>query len=75
MAYITSEAQDFARSRETSDEIAQAILDLNSERGPKVVWETPTAEEMAEVAAAAFEMTDEDDLQWGIETIHRPVNA
>lgn len=74
----------WADVRSTSIEIAHVIKDaarnragdgLDIETAMQALWEAPTDEEMALVSAAAFELTDEDVLRWGAETVRRPVAA
>lgn len=60
---------DWARLRETSVEIAQAIFELakNDEKLAQKIWD----EGNDEVLPLAFAKTDADELYWGDETIFR----
>ena len=73
MAYISSAARQFASPRETSDEIAQAILTLDSDRDAAAIWTDPTDAERAAVIAEAWNLADADEseLNWGTERICR----
>ena len=72
--YVTSqETTEFAASREISDEIAQAILELaagDADRAQEI-WEN--GDEADHVIARAWELADAetDTLHWG-EEIERP---
>lgn len=67
MTKITEAARKFGASRETSPEVAQAILDLAelNQLDCERVWATPSRSEEATVHRWAFLMTDEDTLFWG----------
>lgn len=65
----------------TSIEIARVIKDaarnragdgLTVEAAMEDLWQNPTDAEIAAIEAAAFEMTDEDELQWGVTKVRRP---
>lgn len=64
---ITAAAREFGSSRETSPEVAQAILDMAADGDDERMWAQPTpAEEVAILAAAwALAAPDETELYWG----------
>jgi hypothetical protein len=65
---ITAVARAFADSRETSDEIAQAIFNhTSSDTEAQRIWAEPTAAEEAAVMADAWRLADpeENTLFWG----------
>jgi hypothetical protein len=69
---ITAAARDFGKTRETGDEVAQAILDISG-GNPHIaerIWAQPTDHEQAAIQEAAFAMTDEPLLFWG-RTLYR----
>lgn len=67
--YVTTEtAAEFANSREISNEIAQAILEMaNDEEQANAIWEDPDNSAYARVVARAWELADaeETELFWG----------
>lgn len=69
----TQQARAFGSTRETSVEIAEAILDLagGEETEAQHIWAEPTEDEIIAVERVAFAMTDEDTLFWGVETVRR----
>ncbi|OUI92551.1 hypothetical protein HK19_01085 [Acetobacter persici] len=63
-----SEIVSFASSREISNEIAEAILELaTSESDAQEIWAEPTDEQRATVISRAWDLADadEDELVWG----------
>lgn len=70
MTISRNEAAAFADARETSVEIAQAILE---HAAADRIWSSPTASEMDEITARAWELADNDVqvLHWGQEEIYR----
>lgn len=72
MTTFNSEIRDFADSRETSNEIAAALIELFPDMAEQV-WDAPTEEQSAQVISRAWELADaeEDTLNWGCERIVR----
>jgi hypothetical protein len=71
---ITAAARSFADSRETSDEVAQAIFNRTSDDAEvQRIWAEPTPDELAAVMIEAWRLADpeEDTLFWGGRH-HRP---
>lgn len=70
-----NQARNFAEGRETSDEIAQAILELAEFKYGTAdrIWAEPTPEEDAAVVARAWQLAgpEEAELHWGQSTIRR----
>ena len=69
----TAQARAFGSTRETSAEIAQAILDITGgvETEAHAIWAEPTEAQGIDIIVAAFAMTGEDELYWGQETLRR----
>ena len=69
MTRITLAAREFARSRETAPEVAQAILDLahDHEFIARRIWSNPTRaeREAVECRAWAYAAADVQELAWG----------
>lgn len=65
--------QRFADSTNSSIEIAVAIYEIAQDGDEVRMWEDPTAEELAEVTARAWELADDDEdvLHWGVEKLRR----
>ncbi|MFT9347670.1 MAG: hypothetical protein ABF562_03040 [Gluconobacter japonicus] len=72
MNAFNSEIRNFADSRETSYEIAAALIELFPETAEQV-WDAPTDDQSAQVISRAWELADaeEDALNWGAERIVR----
>ena len=69
-----TQVKDFANTRETSNEIAQAILEVATDEGHAAeIREVPAPKEMEQVIARAWELADGEttSLYWGQEEITR----
>jgi hypothetical protein len=65
---ITAAARSFADSRETSDEVAQAIFNRTSDDAEvQRIWVEPTPSEEKAILAEAWRLADPDEemLFWG----------
>lgn len=68
MRVYSSDISSFASSREISNEIAEAILEMaSSEQEAEEIWEEPTDSQRSEIITRAWELanSDEDELCWG----------
>lgn len=67
--YVTAEtAAAFSATREISNEIAMAILEISeTEEQAQAIWEDPTESERMQVVSRAWELAadDETELFWG----------
>ena len=69
-----TQAKDFANTRETSDEIAQAILEIATDEADAAeIWEEPSDEQKRIVVKRAFELAVDEtaSLYWGQTEITR----
>jgi hypothetical protein len=65
---------EWAASRETSNEIARAIFNYRkTERGRQRVWENPTEREIKMISSKAWKNADENEtkLFWGSKTLRK----
>ena len=68
-----STIKTFASTRETSNEIAQAIFEIAQEGDEARMWESPSLDEVDFVVARAWELAEDeiDELHWGNEKHRR----
>ena len=73
MAYTPSNIKTFGSTRETSNEIAQAIFETAQEGDEARMWESPSEHEVSVVVARAWGHADDDvdELHWGDEKHRR----
>jgi len=68
-----SDYQWWSEPRNTSNEVGMMIWVMTEDAdGAHALWEAPTDDQVLIVMAGAWRLTEDDELNWGIETFHRP---